>query len=94
MTAYYWLHLFILIVSVVGVICWAIVARHYRSPALLVATSIYLANVITFSAARLSHISMEVATINAWSQGIRLQAVITLAGAGIALMFYWHKRDG
>jgi hypothetical protein len=93
MTAYYWLHLFILIFSVAGVICWAIVARHYRSPALLVATSLYLANVIAFSAARLLKIPMDVSVLNSWSQGIRLQAVITLAGAGIAMMLYWHKRD-
>ena len=91
MTAYGWTHLSILVIAIGGMACWIAVARFYRSAWILIATSLWLVNIIAFSVVRLFGAVNDPVVLNAWSLGIRLQGVITVAGTGLALLYLWHR---
>lgn len=88
------IHTAIFVFAVIGVGCWALIAKRYKSLSLFIATSLWLLNIITFSIFRLCDYQMDIATLNAWSLGIRLQGVLTVSGAGLALLFGWKLSDG
>ena len=92
MTAtYYWLHLAAMIAAVTGLACWSIISIRYNSIYIFIGSTLYLLNVIAFSSMRLFGVDIDPMQLNYWSLGIRLQGVITIAGAGLFLLLDWDR---
>jgi len=90
-TAYLVLHGSIVVIALIGVVCWVIIAKRHSLPYIFIASSLYLLNITAFSITRLLFLPIEPVMLNYWSLGIRLQGVITITGGGIFLLLdWWH----